>query len=259
MSALQKESIARKLATVVSATRSDSRIWTFDSEGKADWGEENVISYFDNADDFQKFDIQAYRMSELIRLGIEFTSDQAFAIEDYVVGKFAKSFGKSEEEAFVAGTGEGQPTGILHETKGAKVGAVTESSSAVSYDEIIRLYFSVDKRYRRDAVWIMNDETALALRTLKDADGNYLWRDRDDTIFSKPVYIVDSMPSMGGGQKPVAFGDFSYYWLVQRFPVTVRTLKEKFALLGQNGYLGYEYLDGKLIRPEAVKVLQMEE
>ena len=45
----------------------------------------------------------------------------------------------------------------------------------------------------------MNDETALALRTLKDSAGNYLWKESDETIFSKPVQIVDSMPSIGKG------------------------------------------------------------
>ena len=69
----------------------------------------------------------------------------------------------------------------------------------------------------------MNDETALALRTLKDSAGNYLWKDINETIFSKPVQIVDSMPSIGKGQKVIAFGDFSNYWLVQRFPMTIRT------------------------------------
>ena len=39
--------------------------------------------------------------------------------------------------------------------------------------------------------------------------------------------------------------------------MTIRTLKEKFAVRGQIGYLGCEYLDGKLIRKDAVKVLQM--
>ena len=74
---------------------------------------------------------------------------------------------------------------------------------------------------------------------------------------TEPVQIVDSMPSIGKGQKVIAFGDFSNYWLVQRFPLTIRTLKEKFAIRGQVGYLGCEYLDGKLIRKDAVKVLQM--
>lgn len=123
--------------------------------------------------------------------------------------------------------------------------------------EIIKLYLSVDKKYRKHGTWLMNDETALALRTLKDSAGNYLWKESDETIFSKPVQIVDSMPSIGKGQKVIAFGDFSNYWLVQRFPLTIRTLKEKFAMRGQVGYLGCEYLDGKLIRKDAVKVLQM--
>ena len=150
-----------------------------------------------------------------------------------------------------------KPTGILHATDGAETGVTAESDSAISYDEIIKLYLSVDKKYRKHGTWLMNDETALALRTLKDSAGNYLWKESDETIFSKPVQIVDAMPSIGKGQKVIAFGDFSNYWLVQRFPLTIRTLKEKFAMRGQVGYLGCEYLDGKLIRKDAVKILQM--
>ncbi|MGE4274223.1 MAG: phage major capsid protein [Desulfitobacterium sp.] len=59
------------------------------------------------------------------------------------------------------------------------------------------------------------------------------------------------------GSKPIAFGDFSYYWVIGRRPIGVRTLTEKFATLDQLGYLAYEFLDGKLIRPEAVKVIQI--
>ena len=254
---LRKESAVRQLATVVNATRSDSRLWTFDCEGQAEWGDMVNLEGMDNEDDFQRFEVQAYRLSELVRLGLEFASDQSFAIEDYVIGKMARCFGTSEEQAFINGTGENQPTGILHATDGAETGVTAESDSAISYDEIIKLYLSVDKKYRKHGTWLMNDETALALRTLKDSAGNYLWKESDETIFSKPVQIVDAMPSIGKGQKVIAFGDFSNYWLVQRFPLTIRTLKEKFAMRGQVGYLGCEYLDGKLIRKDAVKILQM--
>ena len=255
--ALQEESVVRQLATVVNATRSDSRIYAFDCEGQAEWGEGNDAEDMNNEGDFKRFDVQAYRLSELVKLGTVFTSDQSFAIEDYVIGKMARCFGSSEEQAFINGTGVNQPTGILHATEGAETGVTAESDSAISYDEIIKLYLSVDKKYRKHGTWLMNDETALALRTLKDSAGNYLWKGSDETVFSKPVQIVDSMPSIGKGQKVIAFGDFSNYWLVQRFPMTIRTLKEKFAVRGQIGYLGCEYLDGKLIRKDAVKVLQM--
>lgn len=255
--ALQEESVVRQLATVVNATRSDSRIYAFDCEGQAEWGEGNDAEDMNNEGDFKRFDVQAYRLSELVKLGTVFTSDHSFAIEDYVIGKMARCFGSSEEQAFINGTGGNQPTGILHATEGAETGVTAESDSAICYDEIIKLYLSVDKKYRKHGTWLMNDETALALRTLKDLAGNYLWKDSNETIFSKPVQVIDSMPSIGKGQKVIAFGDFSNYWLVQRFPMTIRTLKEKFAVRGQIGYLGCEYLDGKLIRKDAVKVLQM--
>ena len=79
-------------------------------------------------------------------------------------------------------------------------------------DEIIRLYLSVDKKYRKHGTWLMNDETVLALRILKDSAGNYLWKESDETIFSKPVQIVDSMPSIGKGAVVQGFEQ-----LAQRF------------------------------------------
>lgn len=103
----------------------------------------------------------------------------------------------------------------------------------------------------------MNDETVLAIRLMKDDNGNYLWNHSKDTILGKPVYINNCMPSIASGAKPISFGDFSFYWIVERDPLIVRVLKEKFIESGQIGNLGYEFLDGKLIRPEAVKVLQL--
>lgn len=56
------------------------------------------------------------------------------------------------------------------------------------------------------------------------------------------------MPSNG---KPVAFGDFSYYYIIDRMPLTVRPLCEMFADENKLSYLYVERLDGLLIRPEA--------
>lgn len=116
------------------------------------------------------------------------------------------------------------------------------------------LYFSVDKRYRGNGMWLMNDETALKLKTLKDQNGQYLWNQNSDTVLGKPVLISEFMPS---GGKPVAFGDFSYYYIIDRMPLTVRTLIEHYITGSKMGYLGVEYLNGLLIRPEAVKVLKV--
>lgn len=122
---------------------------------------------------------------------------------------------------------------------------------------MIELYFSVKDRYRKYGIWLMNDKTALALRKIKDGDGNYIWNNTDGTILGKPVVISEFMPDAEAGNKPVAFGDFSHYWVVLRKPVSMRRLDEKFALLGQIGYLALEFLDGKLIKSDAIKVISL--
>ena len=76
-------------------------------------------------------------------------------------------------------------------------------------------------------------------------------------LLGKEVMISNEMPSAGSGTKPIAFGDFSYYWIFDREHFSVKALREKFASYGQVGYLGFEFLDGLLIRKDAVKVLSI--
>ena len=146
------------------------------------------------------------------------------------------------------------PTGILHPDHGAQT-ALTASD--IGFDDVIRLFFSLEPEYRKNAVWMMNDEMALKLRLLKDENGNHLWNQMNDTILSHPVIIANDMPSEASGTMPILFGDFRYYWIILRSPISMRTLKEKFATLDQIGYLAMEFLDAKLIRPDAVKGIRI--
>ena len=85
-----------------------------------------------------------------------------------------------------------------------------------------------------------NQERVQISISRKDKDGNYLWQEDMDTILGKPVYISEFMPSIAIGKKVIAFGDFSYYWILNRRPLAVRALKEKFELYDQTGYLAME-------------------
>lgn len=105
----------------------------------------------------------------------------------------------------------------------------------------------------------MNDTTALHLRTLKDEVGNYLWNATTYTILGKPVVISEYMPDIELGNKPVVFGDFSYYWIIDRDSVSMQILKELYLNTGHIGYLAYEFFDGKLIRSDAVKAVKISE
>jgi HK97 family phage major capsid protein len=53
----------------------------------------------------------------------------------------------------------------------------------------------------------------------------------------------------------VAFGDLSYFWILERQPLSVKVLTELYSRENLTGYAAYERIDGKLIRPEAVQLL----
>ena len=57
--------------------------------------------------------------------------------------------------------------------------------------------------------------------------------------------------------KAIAFGDFNYYWIAEREGYSFKRLNELFATTGQVGFMATERVDGKIILPEAVKILQV--
>ncbi len=250
--ARKQENIFRQIARVVDAPRGDHTIWTYDNAPVATWlNLENGSTFYKNSPEFDRIRVISHKVGSMIQVPEDFCNDAHFDAEGHITKEFARCIGRAEEAAFISGDGVDAPCGFMNDA------VIGHSTSDITYDDVIRLFFSLDKEYRRNAVWVMNDETALKLRTLKDASGNYLWDHADNTIMGKAVYISNYMPDEAAGNKPIAFGDFSYFWIIDRMPFTMRRLNELFIAKGQIGYLGYEYLDAKLIRPDAVHVVQI--
>ena len=91
-------------------------------------------------------------------------------------------------------------------------------------------------------------------KSSKDKDGNYLWNHSNDTILGKEVIISEYMPTEG---TPVLFGDLSKYLVIDREHLRLRELKELYAMDDRTGYLGFAFLDGRLTKRDAVKILRI--
>ncbi len=250
--ALKKENLFRRVSTVMSGPAGWITFWMGDMDDRPQWIAENETIPTGNDTLGPKLRVASNKLAIITSLEMDYVNEAAFDLEGYLVGKFAKVFGKAEEDAFINGTGVSMPKGILHDADGAETGVTI--SGDISFDDVLGLYFSVGKQYRANGMWLMNDETALKLKMLKDQNGQYLWNQNSDTILGKPVHVSEFMPSDG---KPVAFGDFSYYYIIDRMPLNVRPLREMFVDENKLGFLCVERLDGLLIRPEAVKVLKV--
>lgn len=255
MDAIRNESLLRGMATEIQAYDGTFRIKAATNDGMAVWvPESGIIPTEDGMADFSDICLDTHKLAAFITMEEDFVHDSTFKIENHLIQRLARNLGRGEDKAFIAGTGVNMPTGILADEDGADIGVEADQ---LTYDDVLKLFFSVKPEYRCNGTWLMNDETALALRTLKDDSGNYIWNHANDTILGHKVRISEFMPNAEPGSKPIAFGDFRYYWIVDKRPVCLRTLVEKFALLGCVGYLAYEFLDGKLVRPEAITVMRI--
>lgn len=253
--ALTKDNVFRRLGTVANTTSPDATIFATTSTGTAAWIADGA-SIPESSDAILPFKVYSYKLGSLTRLNTTFVNDNAFDLEKYLVTAFARRFGRAEEAAFLNGTGTNQPTGLLSDS-GAEIGVTAASTTAITYDELTKLYFSLKAEHRANAVFLMHDDTAMALRMLKDNVDNPIWNAEKDTLFGKPVVTSLAMPATATGKKAIAFGDLSFYWVIERQPLVVNRVSELYSELGQIGFFAFERLDGKLVLPEAVKVLQM--
>lgn len=254
---LAEENVMRRLATVIHMEDGERAVPVVRSMSDAQWLDENEAMEM-GAAGFEAARLKPRKLGLTIPVSNELLADAGVDMAAFLADSFARRIASGEEKAFLTGDGIKQPAGLLNS---AQVGVTAAAPDALTADEIISLYYALDEQYRSKAVFLMHEDTAKALRTLKDENGRYLWREalggEPDRMLGRPVYTSRFMPKLAAGAKPVVFGDLSKYWIADRGNRTLRRYGEVFALRDQTAFVMTERVDGKLIVPEAVKVIQM--
>ncbi len=256
---LDEANVVRGLAKVIT-TSAERKIPVAATHSEAQWTAENG-AYTESSPTFDQKTIDAFKLTDLVKVSIELLQDSMFDLESYIANEFARAFGIAEEQAFCVGSGTGQPTGIFT-AKGGNVGVTAASATAITADELISLIYSLKSPYRRNAKFLMNDSTVSMLRKLKDNNGAYLWQPsvqagEPDRLLGYELYTSPYVPVAAAGALTVAFGDFKNYWIADRSGRTVQRLNELYSTNGQVGFVATERVDGKVILPEGIQLLKM--
>lgn len=257
---LTEENIMRKLGHTIT-TSGEHKINIAATKPAAAWIDEGGALSFGDAT-FAQINLDAHKLHVAVKVTEELLYDNAFGLESYIIEQFGKALSNAEEDAFLNGDGVGKPLGLLSDKGGGEVAITTASATAITADEIINLVYSLKRSYRKNAKFIMNDQTIAALRKLKDNNGAYLWQPslqagEVDRLFGYEVYTSPYVPIIAAGKPVIAFGDFSYYNIGDRGTRSFAELKELYAGNGMVGFVAKERVDGKLILPEAVQILKM--
>ena len=257
---LNEECIMRRLGTHIT-TSGEHKINIAGTKPAAAWIEEGGQLSFGDAT-FDQIIMDAHKLHIAIKVTEELLYDNAFNLESYIITQFGKALANAEEEAFINGDGVGKPLGLLATEGGAEIGGTTATADEITYDDLVDLVYSLKRPYRKSAAFLTNDQTIGYLRKLKDKNGHPLWHDSVEDgepgrILGYKVYTSPYFPVMTAGLPAIAFGDYSYYNIGDRGTRSFAELKELFAGNGMVGFVAKERVDGKLVLPEAVKVLKM--
>jgi HK97 family phage major capsid protein len=201
----------------------------------------------------------------LTKIGEDELDDADINLQAYLADSFTTAYANLEELAFLKGTGHGnmQPEGILNGSTVTRFN--TGAVATLTADDMIKLSYEVPASARKNASYLMNGKIEMALRLMKDSQGQYLWQPSIQagapSMFNgKPVNIVEPMDSTTTTGKEVAiFGDINQaYQIIDRQEGYITRINELYI---NDGLIGFRYkrrVGGYVKKANALRVLKVQ-
>jgi HK97 family phage major capsid protein len=171
-----------------------------------------------------------------------------------------------EEAAFATGTGTAQPLGVV---PGGTTTQTTATTGAYVLADVYTLHGALPPRFRNapGCAWVANIAQINRTRALDTAGGSSFWtnlgKDSPEMLLGKPIYESSSIdPLLTTTHKPMVFGDFGNYYIVDRVgvsiiyePMVTGTGASANLPTGQSGWFMYWRVGGTVATASAFRVL----
>lgn len=197
--------------------------------------------------------------------------DSAINLEAWLADEVQTEFARQEGIAFLSGDGTNKPHGILTYVTGAANAArhpfgdiksvATGQAAALSADGFLDLIYSLPAEFSANAKLFINRQSMLAVRKLKDGQGNYLWQPSyatgaPQTIAGEAVVDVPGMPGVAAGAIVALYGDMdATYLVIDR--VGVRVLRDPFTNKPFVHFYTTKRVGGGVHNPEPMRALRV--
>jgi HK97 family phage major capsid protein len=215
--------------------------------------------YTENEPTFATVAVTVYKATKLIKISEELLEDDATNLDSFLVDGIGRSWAQTENEYVIAGTGSGQPQGLLY---GGSVGYTFADTNSITATEIPSVFWSLGDPYHDGAVWIMKGSTAGHLQGLTGNNfqlvptpymPTQMTGDIPMNLWGKPVFLSDSMPAVADNLKSILFANLNYYALVERRGLTISRNPYLYQANGQVGIFCSVRFGGAVLQSEAVK------
>ena len=213
---------------------------------------------------FTKVYWDAYKFSsQPILVPYELLQDSAIDLVAALGQMLGERLGRGTNTYYTTGTGAGQPKGIV---TASTVGVTTAANNAITADNVIDLYHSVDKAYRDNFGYMMNDSILQAVRKLKDLNNQYLWVPSvvqglqpgiPDLLFGAPYTINNDMAAIAASAVVMLGGDLNHYKIRTVGETRFYRLQERYRDSDQDGFIAFIREDGNLLTAGTAPVKNM--
>lgn len=205
---------------------------------------------------FGQITLNAFKFSsDILLVPFELLQDSGVDIEAFLVSRLAERLGRVQNTYFTTGTGSSQPQGVVAGAASGKTG-LTGQTTSIIYNDLVDLKYSVNRAYRANAEWMMNDATLATILKLVDGNSRPLFESaysvslqsgEPDRLLGQPVIINNDVATMAANAKPVLYGDFANFWVRDVMSMLLLRLNERYADFGQVGFVAFLRSDAKLV------------
>ncbi len=178
----------------------------------------------------------------------------AVGIVNYISAIAGRALAQKEEEAFIAGSGSAQPTGL----RSASISSIAQSGAALAYSDLVDLYFELPVQYRKNAVFIGSTGAVKKTVSLEDSNSRPLFPAGQplDRLFGKELLETGNIPEnlgTGSNETEMYIGDPFYYWIKDGQNLEMKT--DEILSNMQTEILVYQAVDGNVALEDAWRKL----
>jgi HK97 family phage major capsid protein len=186
---------------------------------------------------------------------------QSFMTQDILL-----SLAILKEAWFVNGSGSGQAQGLIGNTGAGVTGvaAVSGSYGNPLLDATFDVQGDLNAIYHPNAKFLMARSTSIVMRKAQKQanlfEPVFTRINGTDYLHGYEVVYSTSMPAVGAASTPVLFGDFKAGYLIGHrggSGINVKILDQPKAIQGLLTVLGYQRLDGRVRRSEAIQAISL--
>lgn len=224
-------------------------------------GENTEVAYQDIV--FGQAQLDAYLFSsKMVKASLPFLQDSTVS-EQWLARKLGERIGRILSSKFTVGAGTTTPDGIMvSATIGVTGSGSIATTKGVAYDDLVDLQESLDPAYGNspNAKWMMHQTVRKVIRKLKDSTGAPIWEPSvqagaPDMLLGRPAVVNNDMATLAQNSLSLGYGDIRAAYVTRNVTGSAMLLRlsERYAELGQVGFIAFDRWDGTMQDANAFK------